>query len=316
MATPNVLRGAIFFSWFLPSFTNLGYKARQLTWSKQTFDFSEQTWLVTGASTGIGREIARSAAAAGATVYAVARSENKLKQLAAEVPWGKGRIEPMACDLSLMTEVRALAEDLKQRGVIIDTLVNNVGLMLNERTVTAEGLETGFATNVLGHFLLTELLLDDRALTPGACIINMSSGGMYNVPLDLRELQGGSRYDGTMAYAYHKRAQVALNEHWRRKYADRAAVYVMHPGWVATPGVETAMPEFNQALSSILRSPEAGADTALWLAQTRPQQAGPGIWFDRALRGAHFFAGTRAGDSIEALVAHLQGLTQSTDLAA
>ena len=106
MATANVLRGAVFFSWFLPSFTNLGYKARRLTWSNQPFDFRQQTWLVTGASTGIGREIARSAAAAGATVYAVARSEDKLKQLAAEVPWGAGRIEPLPCDLSLMTEVR------------------------------------------------------------------------------------------------------------------------------------------------------------------------------------------------------------------
>ena len=211
-------------------------------------------------------------------------------------------------DLSLMAEVKAVAEQLPEA----DVLVNNVGLMLNTYTETREGLEQSFATNVLGHYVLTETLRDKGALNNGL-IINMSSGGMYNVPMTLPLLQGDERFNGMLTYAYQKRAQVLLNSWWRKQGLNS---YVMHPGWVDTPGVVTAMPEFHKMTRSILREPPAGADTALWLAANKPDQLHErGIWFDRGLRGDHYFSDTRTGSDEHQLIDYLEAALQGTSAA-
>ena len=294
----DLLRGAVFFSCFLPSFTRIGYHSRRWMWDTNEPDFSGQRWLVTGASDGIGREIARQAAAAGAVVHAVGRSAGKLATLT-DLP---GQWSTHAENLSSMRQVSAFADELTSQGHKFDVLVNNVGLMLNTHTLTDEGLEASFATNVLSHFVLTETLRESGALD-GGIVINMSSGGMYNVPLTLERLQGGMKYDGMLTYAYQKRAQVELNEWWRQQGINS---YVMHPGWVDTAGVRTAMPDFHRMLGPLLRDLLAGADTAIWLAAQRPEQSGESkIWFDRAARSAHRFADTRTGAQAEALIEYL-----------
>ncbi|MEM8768694.1 MAG: SDR family NAD(P)-dependent oxidoreductase [Pseudomonadota bacterium] len=300
MKLSDAVRGSVFFPRFLPSFSRLGFCSRNLLWGSELRDFSDQEWLVTGASSGIGRTIALRAAEAGAMVHVVARSEDRLQALAEEVP---DRIVVHAVDLSSMTAVAAFVAEVAAATPKIDVLVNNVGLMLDRREPSADGIEKSFATNVLGHFLLTEALRDAGALD-GSVVVNMSSGGMYNVALDLDELQGGRSYNGTITYAYQKRAQVVLNRWWREQGLNS---YVMHPGWVNTPGVETAMPEFHLMTRPLLRNADEGADTALWLAARRPaQNTADGIWFDRGLRSAHFLPGTSAGANPEALVAYLQ----------
>ncbi len=299
-AAANALRGMAFFSLFWPSFSSLGFAARQRTWQTLEPDYAGQTWLVTGASTGIGREIARRAAGHGARVIAVARSEDKLGELAQAAG---GAVVARVADLSRMPAVLELARELP----VVDVLVNNVGVMFNRPRRTPDGLDAGFATNLLGHYLLTEQTLATGRLSPGAAIVNMSSGGAYNVPLSLPSLEALVPYDGTIAYAYHKRAQLALNEHWRRTYGDRASFYVMHPGWVATPGVADAMPVFHAAMGGLLRAVSAGADTALWLAAVRPAQRRDGsIWFDRAERSAHLLPGTRDGAPTRSLIELLE----------
>jgi hypothetical protein len=85
----------------------------------------------------------------------------------------------------------------------------------------------------------------------------------------------------------------------------------MHPGWVDTSGVQRALPMFHLLMRPMLRDLTAGADTALWLAQTRPAQAqDAGIWFDRALRPHHVMTGTRGGDSVAELVDRLDRAVQ------
>lgn len=300
------LRGAVFFSLFWPSFSNLGYLARRRLWQPVELDFAGQTWLVTGASTGIGREIALAAANAGATVVAVARSADKLGSLADAVT-GAGRVEVHPLDLSLLADIRRLAAESPR----LTVLVNNVGVMFERPEVTAEGLDAGFVTNILGHYRLTEALLANGCLVAESTVINMSSGGAYNVPLRLSPLQAMSPYNGTLAYAYQKRAQLALNAHWRERYWDRAQFYVMHPGWVDTPGVAQAMPEFRAIMRPLLRDQAAGADTALWLAAVRPAQRGSqGVWFDRTLCPAHYLPGTRNGADRGELLALLEAAWQ------
>lgn len=303
---------AAFYARFTLSFTQVGYRARSLTWPATRLDFSGQQWLVTGASGGIGRQIALSAARAGASVSAIARSETKLERLAAEAgAMGIGGLGTLICDLSLQADTAALVAKLLASGRRIDVLVNNVGVLNDEHSLTPEGRESSFAINLLSHYLLTEELIrgggfgDSRPL-----VINMTSGGAYNVPLDTSMLNvvEPAQYNGTAAYGFQKRAQMVLNHHWRSRHGPRGfTFYVMHPGWADTDGVKRSLPRFRKILKSILRDAKSGADTALWLAATRPPQPEEeSVWFDRKIRPAHVYPRTRLSkDNARSLVAWL-----------
>ena len=301
MEIGNAFRGVVFFSLFWPSLTRLGFEARRVAWRPIEADLTGQTWLVTGASAGIGREIARAAAGLGAHIIASARGADALNTLA---EGSEGRIEPRPADLSLTTAVRDLAGSLPA----VDVLVNNVGAMFNTPGQTPEGLDRGFATNLLGPYLLTEEMIARQRLVEGGAVITMTSGGAYTVPLALEPLTSMRPYEGTLAYAYHKRAQIALNEHWRHRYGEHRRFYVTHPGWVETPGVASAMPVFRAAFGPLLRTPRQGADTALWLGATRPAgRRADSVWFDRAEHPADLLPGTRLGASTRELVELLDG---------
>jgi dehydrogenase/reductase SDR family protein 12 len=308
----DVLKGLNFFSRFAYSFSALGCHQRRLLWKDSAADFRDQRWLVSGASGGIGRAIASGAAKHGAEVLALARNAEKLAELTAT---SGDRVVARPIDLSLTKNLKVLLDELAQSsgGLAIDVLVNNVGVLLNEHQLSKEGHELSFATNLLNHYVLTNGLIERGLLADDAVIINMSSGGMYNVPLRVDRLNelSAEQYDGIQAYAYQKRAQVELNAWWRQRHADRDwCFYVMHPGWVDTEGVKTSLPAFRALFQHVLRDAAAGADTALWLAATRPsQQDGGSIWFDREERGAHISRSTRRdADDADTLVEFLDGL--------
>ncbi|MGQ0836734.1 MAG: SDR family NAD(P)-dependent oxidoreductase [Gammaproteobacteria bacterium] len=284
-----------FYGRFLVSFSAIGYRARAITWRPLGTDFTGKTWVVTGATGGIGRAIVGGAASRGATVIALARSRDKLAELVRNTP-GPGRVLPLEVDLALVADTRRAAAQLVARRTPLDVLVNNVGVLLDDLSVTSEGFETSYATNLLTHWVLTEALLAGGALTPHATVIEMSSGGMYNAPLmlDYMGMKDPRKYNGVYAYAVHKRGQAELIRYWHGRHAARGMrFYVMHPGWADTDGVKTAMPNFRRRLKSVLRNSAQGADTALWLAATRPAEPGPeAFWFDRAARRAHAYPHT------------------------
>ena len=293
-----------FYGRFLLSFSRIGFFFRRLVWSTPPIDFSGQTWLVTGASGGIGRAIALAAAGQGARVIAIARNRAKLEQLQTQ-----GTPEIEVADLALQSQVRELAARLAARGERIDVLVNNVGVLLDDFTVTAEGFETSYATNLLNHYLLTERLIGEGLIGDGGLVINMSSAGMYNVPLLVEPMKmSADNYNGVLAYGLHKRAQLVLTAWWQKKYVARGMrFHVMHPGWADTDGVKTALPRFRRLLRPLLRNAEQAADTAIWLATLRPAARDDVIWFDRKPRPAHVYAHTRASpDSATELVALLE----------
>jgi dehydrogenase/reductase SDR family member 12 len=286
---------AAFYGRFLVSFSAIGYRARALTWQPLPGDCKGQTWIVTGATAGIGRAVVEGATRRGATVLALARSREKLDALVRSSS-GAGRVIPLVVDLSLVADTRRAAAEIVAQGTRVDVLVNNVGLLLDDLSTTAEGFETSYATNLLTHWVLTEALLQGAALAPQATIIEMSSGGMYNAPLtlDYMNMKDPRKYNGVYAYAVHKRGQAELVKYWQKQHgAGGLRCYVMHPGWADTDGVKTAMPNFRRRLRSVLRDPAQGADTALWLAAARPTDEGAqAFWFDRAPRAAHAFPHT------------------------
>jgi dehydrogenase/reductase SDR family protein 12 len=217
----------------------------------------------------------------------------------------------MLCDFSLQTDTQRLVRDLAADARKIDVLINNVGLLNHAHTITAEGREHSFTTNLLSHYVLTEgLIRADAFRKERPLVINMTSGGGYNVALSTRALNtlDPKKFNGTLAYGWHKRAQMVLNQHWRDTYGPRGFnFYVMHPGWADTDGVKTALPRFREILQSILRDAKSGTDTALWLAAVRPaQREEESVWFDRKQRAAHVYPHTRTSkDTPQTLVAWL-----------
>ena len=303
----SLWKGIRFFTSNLVSFSALGFHLRKRRWHALTPNFRQQVWLVTGASGGIGASIAEQAALAGARVIAVARSKDKLNALKARVSrkiaqrngskginTPHGEIIIATVDLSNLHAITALTDKLYQR-TRIDVLVNNVGILNNDHSVNPQQFEMSYAVNLLGPYYLTERLLSDGTLARSGLILSMSSGGLYNQALNVDMLdQHVDQFDGLMAYASHKRAQISLTDHWRRQHGDEEIFsYVMHPGWVRTEGVSSSLPLFNIVLKPLLRTPLQGADTAIWLAQMRPATRENVVWFDRKQRSPYQFRDTR-----------------------
>ncbi|WP_077563724.1 SDR family NAD(P)-dependent oxidoreductase [Polaromonas sp. C04] len=313
MANAPLKKIITFYCRFTPSYSAIGFYARRLFWRRTGTDFAGQTWLVTGGSEGIGGSAARQAVAGGATVISVARDLGKLKAFAASVK-GSGKVLFEVADLSLQEDIRSLLTRLEERKVRIDVLVNNVGIQKRDQILTKEGLETSFSTNILGHYHLTRELLARKMLSENAAVIEVSSGGMYNHALAVKDLNiTGSGYLGVRAYGLAKRAQVVLTGYWRQKYAATGkSFYAMHPGWVDTASVGRSMPRFRAMLKSVLRDHSQGADTIVWLAAKRPKQAGgESIWFDRKERSVHIFPHTpKTSDTAADLIATLDSFLQ------
>ena len=303
---------AAFYGRFTLSFTQVGYLARKLFWPRFTPDFKGQHWLVTGGSGGLGREMVMTALRAGASVTAAARSAGKLRALEAEArAAGLTGLDTETCDFTLTADTQRLIERLLAKGRRIDALMNNVGVLNDDLMITAEGREASFSSNILSHFQLTEALVAGGLLGRGSVVVNVTSGGGYNVPLmtAMLDVTDPARYNGTVAYGFHKRGQMVLNRHWRDTYGPLGIdFYVMHPGWSDTAGVQRSLPRFRKILRPILRDARSGADTAIWLAGTRPRQPEQElVWFDRKVRTAHVYERTRATkDTPATLVAFLQ----------
>lgn len=272
-------------------YTSLGYRWRPHP--PIDADLSGRRALVTGATSGLGLATATALAHLGASVVLVGRNPEKTTRTADRIRevTGSTGVSVEIADLSLMRDVRSLAARCPAP---LHLLVNNAGVLLPTRTETEEGLEATFATNLLGHFLLTNLLVD-RFEAPGR-IVNVSSGGMYTqrVRVDDLEMSKG-RYDGTVAYARTKRAQVILTELWAERLGDRGiVVHAMHPGWADTPGVSTSLPRFYKVTRPLLRTPDEGADTIVWLCASEEAGRRTGLfWHDRRPRPTHRSSRTR-----------------------
>jgi dehydrogenase/reductase SDR family member 12 len=280
----------------LPGYSRLGFRLRGLQWEDNVSHraLAGRLVLVTGGSSGVGEAACAGFAAAGATVYMLARNYDRaaraVARIESQLPSAAGTVKLELCDLSELSEVRSFAESFHARFDRLDVLVHNAGVLPRERTYTTDGVELTFATNVLGPFLLTSLLLPSLLAAAPSRVITVSSGGMYTASLRPDDPQlVDEDFDGPRFYAHTKRAQVALNRVWAERHpADRIAFHAMHPGWVDTPGLRRSLPRFRRLMRPILRDARQGADTVLWLG-TDPEiePATGGFWHDRARRPEH-----------------------------
>lgn len=273
------------------SFTRLGPAVRRPLdrWTDLGPDaLSGRVVVVTGATSGLGRVIAEGVGRAGAQVEVVGRDADRGAAAVAGLRDEGVAARFRRADLSELDEVRALAEALREDHDRIATVVHNAGALLPERTETSDGLEVTWATMVAAPHLLTRLLADrlDRAVW-------MSSGGMYLQAVDLADLGWADRpWNGSRVYAQAKRAQIDLVVEATER-GEAPFQVSMHPGWADTPGVEAALPGFRKIMGPLLRTPDDGADTAVWLtgAPERSLQAGA-FYLDRRPRGTVRWPGT------------------------
>ena len=281
----------------LLGFTSAGYHWHKRSWKPLAVSLRDRTVVVTGATSGLGQAAALQLAELGARVILVGRNRDKAEDTRREIvaATGNDNVAVALADLSLLADVRKLARKLLKDEPRIHVLVNNAGVLLNQRTTTAEGNEATLTTNLLAPYLLTQTLLPRLRESAPSRIINVSSGGMYATGLALDDLQyERSAYDGSRAYARTKRALVALTEVWAERLKDSGVVvHAMHPGWADTPGVAGSLPGFHRITRRFLRTAEQGADTITWLAASPEAARVSGVfWLDREPHTTHVFPGT------------------------
>jgi dehydrogenase/reductase SDR family protein 12 len=278
-------------------YTNVGYRIRSRGWIALP-RMEGKVVLITGATSGLGLAAADGFARLGAAVWLAVRNRERGEVARARIleHLGEADVHLGLCDLSRMESVRRFAECFTAEAPRLDILVNNAGVLTQERECSADGIELTLATNVIGPFLLTQLLSPMLERSAPSRIVNVSSGGMYTQKLRSDDLQSEhGDFDGPTAYARTKRAEVVLTEMWAQRLAGTGVtVHAMHPGWADTPGVRSSLPRFYRATRPLLRSPQQGADTIVWLgAAAEPAETSGGFWHDRRRRPTHLLPGTR-----------------------
>jgi NAD(P)-dependent dehydrogenase (short-subunit alcohol dehydrogenase family) len=253
-----------------------------------TASMQGKTVLITGANSGIGKETAVALARAGATVVFTSRDPQKGEQAAADIRQRSGAdVALMPLDLASFPSIRALAEGFLQRYDQLHALINNAGLILTERTETEQGFETTFGVNHLGHFLLTQLLLDRIKASAPARIINVASRAhrFARSGLDFDDLQLTKSYGGMQAYGRSKLANIYFTrELARRLEGSGVTVNALHPGAVATGFARDGDvgPPFSWLIvlaKPFLRSPAKGAETSIHLASAPELDGVTGKYF-------------------------------------
>ncbi len=273
-----------------PSWSRAGYQARRFLYrwdDDPPARLDGQVVVLTGFTSGIGRASAHRLGGLGADLHLVGRDLDKVRDVAAELRGDGARVTTSVADLSDLDAVREVADDVTSTHGRVDVLVHNAGALTREWTASPQGIEVTVAAQVYGPFLLTHLLVPLLEAGGGGRVLTVSSGGMYAERLSVDDLEmAPEHYDGVRAYARAKRAQVELTEEWARRAPAAVAFHALHPGWADTPGVVEGLPGFHALARPVLRTPDQGADTLVWLAGAPADQLGPsgGFWLDRHRR--------------------------------
>jgi NAD(P)-dependent dehydrogenase (short-subunit alcohol dehydrogenase family) len=248
-------------------------------------DLSGKVCVVTGASSGLGRESARALAAAGARVILAARNTDALAEAArwihTEVP--DAQTSTVHLDLTSLASVRAAAAEIREATPAIHILMNNAGVMFTPFGRTQDGFEIQIGTNHFGHFELTRLLIPQLTAAAGARVVVLSSGGHALGDVDFDDPNWEHRdYDKFVAYGASKTANILhAKEADRRLREFGIRAYAVHPGTVATSLARyMSRSDFSQLRKyAVANSAARGESTDGYLDFTTPEHgAATQVW--------------------------------------
>ena len=254
-------------------------------------DQSGRTAVVTGGNAGLGLETARALASRGATVILacrdIAKGEEASDSIAATGATG-GRPQVVQLDLASLASVRAAADEIRTHWPRLDLLINNAGVMAIPFGHSDDGFELTFATNHLGHFALTGLLLERLLATPGSRVVTVSSNAHRRGSFDLADLESDHDYEPGQAYDRSKLANLLFAyELQHRLRAARAETISLaaHPG-----NARTGLWHTSSRLEQLLISPPLRPLT-FWLVQNARDGALPTLRaaLDRAAKGGDYY---------------------------
>ena len=253
--------------------------------------------LVTGVSAGLGVETARALAARGAQVVGAARDLTKAERATAEVRGqaaNGGGLELVELDLASLKNVRACADALLADGRLFDVVIANAGVMRTPYGHTADGFETQFGTNHLGHFVLVNRIAS--LIAPGGRLVNVSSSGHRYSDVDLDDPNfERTPYDPMIAYGRSKTANILFAVEFDRRHKARGVrATALHPGGIMTeldrhmqPGeLQATVDRINAELTAEGRPPfqfktiPQGAATSVWAAFVAPSEEVGGQFCD------------------------------------
>ena len=247
-----------------------------------------KTVIITGANKGIGKEAAKEIAKLGAKVYMACRSLDSANQAKEEIigETGNQNVFVKHLDLASVDSIQKFAESFKQKERKLDVLINNAGLWTKTKKLTDINVEQTFTVNVLGHQLLTQLLLNELRNAAPSRVINTAShfaGG-----LDIDDINFDKRnYNETLAYKQTKQANRLLTREWaRRLEKDNISVYSLTPGFIPDTELfreQNVVGKFLLKVFALIegRTIQEGADTIVWLASTEKIDERNGGFFNQ-----------------------------------
>jgi NAD(P)-dependent dehydrogenase (short-subunit alcohol dehydrogenase family) len=238
-----------------------------------------QTVVITGGNTGIGKETAVGLAEQGAHVIITSRDPARGEAAVAEIrerAAADGEVEAMALDLASLTSIREFAAEYGRRQDRLDVLVNNAGVILRQRELTADGFERTFGVNHLGHFVLTQLLLDQLRASAPARVVHVAGHAHKSAKtgLDFDDLQAERKYQPFLAYYRSKLAQMYFNRELARRLDGTGVTSnAVHPGSVRSrfgrDGDLGAAMGFGISIYQLfLITPKRGARTSIYVASS------------------------------------------------
>jgi retinol dehydrogenase-12 len=252
---------------------------------ESTQSMAGKVCLITGATGGIGLITAQVLAAQGAKIVLVSRSAQKCEAAAVQIKASTGNdaVTYIAGDLSLMAQVRQVAEQFLARNDRLDVLINNAGAVFSSRQVTAEGYEMTMALNHLNYFYLTQLLQDRLLASAPARIVNVSSDAHKGGSINFDDLMSEKKYSAFGVYSMSKLANVMFTYELARRLEDSGVTAnALHPGFVASNfgrsngGMWGALMPVVQLFAI---SPEKGAETTIHLAMSPAVEGVTGKYF-------------------------------------
>jgi NAD(P)-dependent dehydrogenase (short-subunit alcohol dehydrogenase family) len=261
-------------------------------------DLAGRTAVITGANAGIGFEIARVLAARGALVVLACRDCGKAQQAAARIEASDhhARTAVVRLDLASLASIREAGDEIRATYSRVDLLINNAGVMELPYERTADGFELTFATNHLGHFALTGLVLDRLLETPGSRVVTMSSMGHEPGVMNFDDLQSEHDYKPAEAYYQSKLANLLFTYELDRRLRVAGAptqALAAHPGVVYTDLFRTRSRLDRALLSPWLRP------INFWAVQNVHKGALPVLRAatDPAARGGEYYGPHRKHDT-------------------